>query len=128
MPGSFMDVVRYPDLDMTEVFEAPEDKYPIVVCENKDDAIHLWAYMTRRHHDYCAAWEFPETRWRDDDGRGTGYRFIRQSRRVQYCSAGHYYQEIENGRDNYFIIPFDKLLCAAEIEESDMSLETLMGV
>lgn len=128
MPGSYKDTDRYPDLDLSPVFDAPTDVYPVVFCDTEGEALHFIAVMNRYHYDYCKnAWTFPETRFNNYRDGGVGYRIVRSSHRIQFCSQDYYRTEVDEKMTNYLIVPFSDLLVQADFSESDMSLEMLMG-
>lgn len=128
MPESFKDIQKYPDLDMTSVFEVPRGICPVIFCNNQEEALHFLAVMKRCYPKYCETWNFPDTRY-ERNADGMGYRIVRGSDcgRMQFANQGFYRQEIAEG-EPYFIIPFTDLLAQSDFAESEMPLDVLMGV
>lgn len=126
--NSFNDVEKYPDLDLTLIFDTPSGMYPVVFCDTEKDAQHFLAVMKRCQPQYCKYWEFPRTKF-EEYPAGIGYRIITFATggRMQYCGQNFYKKEIAEGK-RYRIIPYSDLIFCPEIDTSESSIESLFGL
>ena len=117
-----MDIHNYPPIDYEPLLKYGERI--AVHCKTEEEAKHLIARMVCDHPKQCgSSWSNENINYHRY-GTNTCYRpsINTTSRMMSYCSLEYY---IKNG---FTIIPFEELLILPEIEESEYSICSLIGL
>lgn len=96
-----------------------------IFCSTKEEAKQFLSYMKEYYPDKCQQWEDGETRF---SSGGIGYTFYWMDRPDNWRLDNLMFGKIsELLHGNYTVLNFYELVEAKDLEESEMSIDSLFG-